>query len=197
MKKYFALMALLAAAPVFADCEVYGRGRFVAPKQQDFKALQGVWIHEQEMTGIFEIRPEGGQWFYVTYDFERGRADKKRMQSLANGAFLREQDGGSTYYQGYDAVEQEIMSFSEGLCRIGGSARIIPPGIHSAEGYTHVRRGPSNKHAVIRTVPNGTRVWEIDASEHNQSNSPWREVVYFHYPQNLIGTGFIHRSQIR
>ncbi|WP_089539967.1 SH3 domain-containing protein [Moraxella sp. VT-16-12] len=200
MKKPFLITSFMALflmfqSPVFGKC--VGWGEFVPPKTQNFKQLQGIWVFEQEETGIFEIRLDGKSWVLVQYHFDEGDYSKIPIKTLKNGTFLKRTDG---LYQGYDAQIKEIVLVDDKGCRVTGSARLSADDVHiiySPEGHTNVRRGASNKHAIIRQIPNGTKIVLAEYSKHNHTNSNWKEVLYFNYDKNLIGTGFVHQSQFR
>lgn len=187
---------LMSGHGAFAQCS--GWGKFVPPKSQNFKQLQGIWMAEQESSGVFEIRPEGKRWVYVRYDFEAGNYEKMPLTAMKNGAFLKMDEG---HYLGYDAQVKQIVALDGKGCRLTGSARLTANEIkiiHSPEGYTNVRRRASTKHAVTRKIPNGTKLIIAEHSEHNERpNNDWFEVMYFNDDKNLVGTGFVHKSQFK
>ena len=199
IKKFYIiglLTGLLFCHTSFAKCTDGSWGEFVPPKTQNFKKLQGIWMSEQEKSGVFEIRPENKGWVLVTYHFNDGYYSKTPMKAMKNGTFLQRDDG---YYRGYDVAVKEIVSVDDNGCRITGSGRLNSDdvkSIYSPEGYTNVRSGAGKNHAVIRKIPNGTKIVIADY-DHNRTTSNWKEVMYFHYDKNLVGEGFVHKSQFK
>lgn len=188
-------LCLLFGNSAFGKCASWGN--FVPPKTQNFKQLQGLWVFEQEATGIFDIRPEGKNWLFVQYHFDEGKYSKTPIKMMKNGTFLKVDDG---HYLGYDTNVKEIVGVDDKGCRMTGSARLSADDVHviySPEGYTNVRRGASNKHAIIRQIPNGTNIIIAEHSEHNSTSNPYKEVLYFNYDKHLVGTGFVHKSQFK
>ena len=63
--------------------------------------------------------------------------------------------------------------------------------IHSKEGYTNIRKGPSKQYDVIKKIPNDANVEMI------QDFGEWKYIIYFEEGSNEAGYGFVHKSQLK
>ena len=63
--------------------------------------------------------------------------------------------------------------------------------IHSKEGYTNIRKGPSKQYDVIKKIPNDDYVEMI------QDFGEWKYIMYFEGGSDKVGYGFVHKSQLK
>ena len=97
----------------------------------------------------------------------------------------------------YEKIPSTIVKIPQNMNREDSDDRISFIGedntyiIHSKEGYTNIRKGPSKQYDVIKKIPNDANVEMI------QDFGEWKYIIYFEEGSNEPGYGFVHKSQLK
>jgi len=97
----------------------------------------------------------------------------------------------------YEKIPSTIVKIPQNMNREDSDDRISFIGedntyiIHSKEGYTNIRKGPSKQYDVIKKIPNDANVEMI------QDFGEWKYIIYFEEGSNGARYGFVHESQLK
>ena len=97
----------------------------------------------------------------------------------------------------YEKIPSTIVKITQNMNREDSDDRISFIGedntyiIHSKEGYTNIRKGPSKQYDVIRKVPNN--YYAVITQDFGE----WKYIVYFEGGSDKVGYGFVHKSQLK
>jgi len=97
----------------------------------------------------------------------------------------------------YEKIPSTIVKIPQNMNREDSDDRISFIGedntyiIHSKEGYTNIRKGPSKQYDVIGKVPNN--YYAVITQDFGE----WKYIVYFEGGSDKVGYGFVHKSQLK
>ena len=97
----------------------------------------------------------------------------------------------------YEKIPSTIVKIPQNMNREDSDDRISFIGedntyiIHSKEGYTNIRKGPSKQYDVIEKVPND--YYAVITQDFGE----WKYIVYFEGGSDKVGYGFVHKSQLK
>ena len=97
----------------------------------------------------------------------------------------------------YEKIPSTIVKIPQNMNREDSDDRISFIGedntyiMHSKEGYTNIRKGPSKQYDVIGKVPNN--YYAVITQDFGE----WKYIVYFEGGSDKVGYGFVHKSQLK
>lgn len=97
----------------------------------------------------------------------------------------------------YEKIPSTVVKITQNMNREDSDDRISFIGedntyiIHSKEGYTNIRKGPSKQYDVIGKVPNN--YYAVITQDFGE----WKYIVYFEGGSDKVGYGFVHKSQLK
>ena len=97
----------------------------------------------------------------------------------------------------YEKIPSTVVKIPQNMNREDNDDRISFIGedntyiIHSKEGYTNIRKGPSKQYDVIGKVPNN--YYAVITQDFGE----WKYIVYFEGGSDKVGYGFVHKSQLK
>ena len=97
----------------------------------------------------------------------------------------------------YEKIPSTIVKIPQNMNMMDSDDRISFIGedntyiIHSKEGYTNIRKGPSKQYDIIGKVPND--YYAVITQDFGE----WKYIMYFEGGSDKVGYGFIHKSQLK
>ena len=97
----------------------------------------------------------------------------------------------------YEKIPSTVVKIPQNMNREDSDDRISFIGedntyiIHSKEGYTNIRKGPSKQYDVIGKVPNN--YYAVITQDFGE----WKYIMYFEGGSDKVGYGFVHESQLK
>ena len=97
----------------------------------------------------------------------------------------------------YEKIPSTIVKIPQNMNMMDSDDRISFIGedntyiIHSKEGYTNIRKGPSKQYDIIKKVQNGYY------AAITQDFGDWKYIMYYSDTNDEYGHGFIHKSQLK
>ena len=97
----------------------------------------------------------------------------------------------------YEKIPSTIVKIPQNMNMVDSDDRISFIGedntyiVHSKEGYTNIRKGPSKQYDVIGKVPNN--YYAVITQDFGE----WKYIVYFEGGSDKVGYGFVHKSQLK
>jgi len=97
----------------------------------------------------------------------------------------------------YEKIPSTIVKIPQNMNMVDSDDRISFIGedntyiVHSKEGYTNIRKGPSKQYDVIEKVPND--YYAVITQDFGE----WKYIMYFEGGSDKVGYGFVHESQLK
>lgn len=97
----------------------------------------------------------------------------------------------------YEKIPSTIVKIPQNMNMMDSDDRIWFIGedntyiIHSKEGYTNIRKGPSKQYDIIGKVPND--YYAVITQDFGE----WKYIMYFEGGSDKAGYGFVHKSQLK
>ena len=97
----------------------------------------------------------------------------------------------------YEKIPSTIVKIPQNMNMMDSDDRISFIGedntyiIHSKEGYTNIRKGPSKQYDIIGKVPND--YYAVITQDFGE----WKYIMYFEGGSDKAGYGFVHKSQLK
>ena len=145
----------------------------------------------KEISPDIESKMKRNDWGYVTQPIKLTLKPVKNYESCCAVHY---------YYAEivkYEKIPSTVVKIPQNMNREDNDDRISFIGedntyiIHSKEGYTNIRKGPSKQYDVIGKVPNN--YYAVITQDFGE----WKYIVYFEGGSDKVGYGFVHKSQLK
>ena len=145
----------------------------------------------KEISPDIESKMKKNEWGYVTQPIKLTLKPVKNYESCCAVHY---------YYAEivkYEKIPSTVVKIPQNMNREDSDDRISFIGedntyiIHSKEGYTNIRKGPSKQYDIIKKIPNDYY------AAITQDFGEWKYIMYFEGGSDKVGYGFVHKSQLR
>ena len=145
----------------------------------------------KEISPDIESKMKRNDWGYVTQPIKLTLKPVKNYESCCAVHY---------YYAEivkYEKIPSTVVKIPQNMNREDNDDRISFIGedntyiIHSKEGYTNIRKGPSKQYDIIGKVPND--YYAVITQDFGE----WKYIMYFEGGSDKVGYGFVHESQLK